>query len=274
MTAQNNIDPAVADPGPLQGKTIVVTRPKDQGEEFAQILKSLGARVVFIPTIQITPPSSWDQCDAVIDTIHTYDGFIVTSVNAVRFFFRRLDERRGRTFRAALKNKAFYAVGSKTGEALSGEGMMPTVFSEVYDSRSLAEAVVKLPLRGKRLLFPKGNLADGEVSAELRTHGATVDEVVVYDTVAPRDKDAKFIRDSLVQETIDVITFFSPSSVRNLLTSVEREILASCVFAAIGSTTAEAFGEFGFKAGIVAPKPSAADLAQAIAQYYSAHRKN
>jgi uroporphyrinogen-III synthase len=96
-----------------------------------------------------------------------------------------------------------------------------------------------------------------------------VDEVVVYDTVAPRDEDAKFVRESLAQETIDVVTFFSPSSVKHLLATVEREMFSSCVIAAIGSSTAEAIEECGFKAGIVAPKPTAVDLADAIARYYS-----
>jgi uroporphyrinogen-III synthase len=167
----------------------------------------------------------------------------------------------------------FYAVGGKTGEAVAEQGITPTMFPDVNDARSLAEAMLKLPRRGKRFLFPKGNLAGTELPDVLRSHGATVDEVVVYETVAPRDEDTKFLRESLALETIDVVTFFSPSSVRHLLTTVEREIFLSCIIATIGSSTAEAVEECGFKVGIVAPQPTAADLAEAIARYYSTNRE-
>ena len=257
---------------PLQGRTILITRPRDQGEEFAQLLEKNGASILFVPTIQIVPPSAWDQCDGAIATLDAYDGLIFTSANAVRYFFQRVKEREASSLRPTLAVKPVYVVGEKTGDAVVQEGLASVKFPEVHDAHDLAVALMKLAPRGKRFLFPKGDLAGTELAAVFRSNGATVDEIVVYRTVAPRDEDAKTIRESLSAETIDVATFFSPSSVRNLLGAVERELLTSCVIAVIGSSTAAAVDEYGFKTDIIAPKPTATALAEAITYYFTSNR--
>ncbi len=259
---------------PLQGKTVLITRPKDRAEEFSRLLQDRGAAVVFVPTIQIVAPASWGQCDAAIDSVNTYDGLIFTSINGVKGFFGRLDERKMHSIRSVLKGKTFYAVGEKTEEALVSEGMHATRFAGATNAQELADAILAAPGRGKKLLFPKGNLASEEMPKTMKSAGVRVDEVVVYETIAPREEDAALVRKLLREGSIDIITFFSASSVKNLAAMVPNELLASRVIAVIGDSTALAVKECGLSVSVSAVKPTATHLANAIVEYCTNHRKN
>lgn len=272
MNPQKDIRTSIPNSLPLVGKTILITRPKDQATEFAQILQDRGARVLFVPTIQIVPPASWDQCDSALHALDSYDGFIFTSSNAVKYFFQRLDDVGKSTTRPRLTKLTFYAVGTGTKDALVREGMLPTLFSDVANARELADALLQKPLAGRRFLFPKGNLASEELPDILRAAGAELDEVTVYENIAPRNEDAKFIRESFERESIDVVTFFSASSVKHLVSIVPRELLSPRTVAVIGNSTAAAVEDCGLRSAIIAPKPTAADLADAIVQFFSSHQ--
>jgi uroporphyrinogen-III synthase len=259
---------AVATELPLHGKTILVTRPKDQAEEFAQLLSEQGAKVVFIPTIQIMSPESWESCDTAIDQIHVYDAFIFTSANAVQTFFRRLLPRGSDSARKDLGNKVCYVVGSKTGEALLGEGITPSALPGVANGRQLADALLRSQIRGKRFLFPHGNLATEKLVEILQSNGASVDEVTVYNTVTPTDADAQMIRATIEKESFDVVSFFSPSSVKNFLALVPPALVSSKTIAAIGTSTATAIRELGLPVHILPLRPTSKDMVNAMVQYF------
>ena len=253
---------------PLHGKTILVTRPKDQAEEFAHLLNEQGAKVVFIPTIQIISPESWKACDTAIDDIGTFDAFIFTSANAVQAFFGRLLLQGSDSAGKVLGKKDFYVVGTKTGEALVAEGITPISFPGVTSGKQLAEALLRLPLRGKRFLFPQGNLANEALTEMLRSNGTDIIEIMVYDTIVPRDADPKSIREKFEKDPIDVVAFFSPSSVKNLITLVPSELVSSRIVAVIGTSTEAAAREAGLPVHIIAPRPTSADMVEAIVRYH------
>ncbi len=253
---------------PLHGKTILVTRPKGQAEEFGRLLEKRGANVVFVPTIDIVSPESWHQVDSAIKTIRGYDAIIFTSANGVREFFRALNDRGTSSARKELDKAEFYVVGAKTRETVIAEGFTPVIPSDVENAQQLADALAHTSISGKRFLFPRGNLAIEGLAETLRSHGAQVDEIVVYETVAPRDEDVRSIRQKFHEQSIDVITFFSPSSVKNILAIVPRELMASRTIAVIGTTTQTAAWESGLPVHIIPSRPIAVDLVDAIVQYF------
>src|SRR5205823_4114449 len=51
---------------PLFGTTVLVTRPREQAGEFADLLAGYGARVLTMPTIAIVPPVDWRPLDRAI----------------------------------------------------------------------------------------------------------------------------------------------------------------------------------------------------------------
>src|ERR1700749_4552214 len=78
---------------PLIGKTVMLTRAPAQSAEMAGRLEQLGAAVIYCPTIQMIEPTSWEDLDAAINRLNSYNWLIFTSANGVEFFFRRLAEK-------------------------------------------------------------------------------------------------------------------------------------------------------------------------------------
>ncbi|HEX8119360.1 MAG TPA: uroporphyrinogen-III synthase, partial [Pyrinomonadaceae bacterium] len=74
----------------LEGRTVLITRAREQAAGFAADLEAFGARVVACPTIEIVPPASYAQLDEAIENIFGYDWLVLTSANAVEHFLARL----------------------------------------------------------------------------------------------------------------------------------------------------------------------------------------
>ncbi len=252
----------------LQGKTILITRPREQAGEFAELLERNGATVRFLPTIQVVPPASWHQFDDAIDSMEKYDGIIFTSSNAVRGFLQALVSRGKHSRHAELRKKVLYVVGEKTKETLEKSGYTGRLLPGVNNAYQLGEALIKAGVDNKCYLFARGNLGDDGLAEIFRGGKAKVDEVTVYETVAPREEDARNIRHHMETDRIDVITFFSPSAVKNLLAIVPREQVTSKVIAVIGTSTESAAKTLGLTSQIVARKPTAASLAQEIVAFF------
>ena len=124
---------------PLFGKTIIVTRPKDQAEQFINMLESKGAQVVSFPTIEITPPKSFRALDIVsIKDISSYDWIIFTSVNGVNSFFNRL-KKLNKDIRELHRAK-IAAIGEITAQEVEKMGIKVDLVPDDYK----AEGLIKL----------------------------------------------------------------------------------------------------------------------------------
>ena len=73
------------------GKRILVTRAASQSRTFRNLLEAQGATVIEMPTLEITPPSSWEPLDEAIAHLPRYHWLILTSANAVNYFWQRLE---------------------------------------------------------------------------------------------------------------------------------------------------------------------------------------
>lgn len=258
---------------PLSGKTVLVTRPREQSAEIIKLLEQLGATVELFPTIQIAPPSSWADCDNALSRIKMFDGIILTSQNASEFFFKRLEEK-NLDLQKIFSEKKIYVIGKKTEEGVKKFGLHITPLPESVDSKHFAVVLSKEAISGKRFLFPKGNLAGTALATTLRQHGAQIEEIVVYETTAPLSTDTSRISRLIQENQINVLTFFSPSSFANFLAVIQASNLRNIVIAAIGNTTADAIRSAGFETDIVAEQPTTAGLVAAIVKFYSMSSSN
>ncbi|HET9528843.1 MAG TPA: uroporphyrinogen-III synthase, partial [Blastocatellia bacterium] len=109
------------DSRPLEGRRVVVTRPRGQSEEIATLLEKLGSEVIHCPTIEIRGPDSWDDLDGALDRLESYDWIVFTSANGADFFFRRLSEKRAEAL-SALNRTVVCAIGPATARAVASAG--------------------------------------------------------------------------------------------------------------------------------------------------------
>lgn len=267
MTDPRSSNTSTNSHSPLRGKTILVTRTAEQASEFIKLLEQLGASTVLFPTIEIVPPRSWEACDGAIANLGSYDSIVLASVNAVENFFSRVRLADNGASRL-IAEKTVYAVGEKTKIAVERWNIPVAALPSIYDAKHLAISLARIDVRGKRFLIPKGNLAGNVIALALQEHGATVDEVIVYETVQPSNAETDKIRTLLMKKEIDIITFFSPSSLSNFMAMISLELLEDKTIAVIGQTTASAAKNVSLPVHIMAEHATSANLVASIIRYY------
>lgn len=251
---------------------VLITRPKSQAVEFAQYLESYGFTPVFLPTIEVTEPDSWDEVDERIKRIDEYTDLIFTSVNAVKFFIKRFEK-----FSPVekLKDKRFHAVGVKTKNELEKYGFQVEELPEKSEKKSLFEKIFRDLGSGEKFLFPHGNLTDELFIKFLRDEGLDIDDVIVYRTIKPdvSDEIKIEIKKMIENGEIKVITFFSPSSVVNFFEILGEIKLKKQKIAVIGESTLKECKKFGLNVEInpieYNPKPDAKFLADLINKFFN-----
>lgn len=254
---------------PLYGRKVLVTRAADQAEEFINLLVLYGAEPVAFPTIEIVPPESWEAVDHAIDRLAEFDWLLLTSVNGVEFFMRRLRER-GRDLRE-LKGIKIGAIGPKTADAIERHGLAPDLVPKTFQAEAILEGLSTEKLEGRRILLPRALEAREVLPQELAKRGAHVAVVPVYRTIIPTaSRDA--IRAMLQKKELAVVTFTSSSTVKNFMKLFEGEPVAKWLegvrIACIGPITADTAREKGLRVDIQPKDFTVAALAREIAESY------
>ena len=261
---------------PLEGRTVIVTRAASQAADLTTILEGFGANVIICPTIEIREPDNYDRLDEALDHLYGYDWLIFTSANGVEFFLKRLTGRGQQT--ADLDEIKVCAIGQRTADKLHDAH----VHVDLVPSQSTAEGVFAAlaefaggddHLRGLNILLPRAAVGRDVLPEALQKAGARVDVVTTYQTVLPDNIDRGKLA-AMLAGSGDCIAFTSPSTIKNLAKLFDThdlgKTLPNIVVACIGSVTAETAAEYGLRVDIIPPQTTTADLAQAIADYYSA----
>lgn len=252
---------------PLFGRRIVVTRPRHQAPEFADILESWGAEVIVFPTIEIATPPVQADLDAALARAETFDWVIFTSANGVEVFFERLrtQERDIREWHRAR----IAAIGPQTARALRNSGVRVDLVPADFTAEGLLEALTDVALVGQRVLLPRAGGARELLPIELSRRGAEVEEVVTYVSRLP-DVD---VRDLLawVHRGVDLITFTSSSTAAHfvqLLGSELHEVATKTRFGCIGPITGATARGHGLTVDVEPSEFTIPAFAESIAAHF------
>ncbi|HVS16411.1 MAG TPA: uroporphyrinogen-III synthase [Thermoanaerobaculia bacterium] len=247
----------------LRGRRIVVTRSAAQAGELCARLEEVGAEAILFPVIRVVTLET-PELERLVERIGGFDWLVLTSVNAVECLCARLADRHPEAY-AALPPIA--AVGGATARALASRGLAPAFVPSEFRAEALVEGLGDL--EGRNVLLPRSRIGRPEIVEGLRRRGARVVDLPLYDVVravptpeARRELEAGF----------DVITFTSPSSVRNLLgilddTGSGRELLRGATVACIGPVTADEARAQGLPVHVVPARFTVPDLAAALAEH-------
>ena len=248
---------------PLFGKRILVTRARNQASKLTAKLENLGAEVIEAPAIEITDPSDlYEALDKAIDHVQDYHWLIFTSANGVEYFFNRLYQA-GKDVRA-LGYAKIAAIGSATAEKLKQYGIVADVIPQEYRAEGVIEAMKgKLPPHAK-ILLPRAEEAREILPEKLREMGAEVEVAPAYRTVCG-DVDSEALVSELVNGEIDVVTFTSSSTVKNLVNIIGSvDFLKDVKTACIGPVTADTAKSLGIEPDIIAKEYTIDGLVEAI----------
>jgi uroporphyrinogen III methyltransferase/synthase len=250
---------------PLRGRTIAVTRPRDQAGRFVEALREQGARVILAPAIVLQPPRSMAPLDRALSRITSYDYLIFTSVNGVSRFFDRLLEI-GRDVRD-LSGIEIVAIGPATAAAVRERGLRVAAVPAEHRAEGIVAVMRRRKLAGARVLVARAAVARDVLIGALRRRGARVEVVPVYRTVFSRE-GAGEIRKALRRGGLHLITFTSSSTVssfaRLFRPGKDARAVRRVPVAAIGPITAATARREGFRVAIMPRSYTVPDLTRAI----------
>jgi uroporphyrinogen III methyltransferase/synthase len=258
---------------PLFGKRILVTRPRDQAAELVQRLESSGADAIEAPMIRIAPPEDYGPLDEACARVRDFDWIVFASANAVSALVERLLA--GPQDLRALQGVKLCVVGSATAERLARYGLKVDLTPGEYRAEAVLRAISESgDVRGLKILLPRSDIGREIIADELRKQGADVTEVVAYRTlVAEPDRDGEpDIYRMLLERSIDVVTFTSPSAVRSFVRALGAEpavdLLRTIDVACIGPVTAEAASQSRIHTTIMPSSYTVPALVDAIIDHF------
>ncbi len=252
----------------LFGKTIAVTRARTQASELVNMLRTLGAQVLEVPTIAFSEPGNWCDVDCAIADIHAFDWLVLTSTNGTDRFFGRLFKQ-GRDVRALGEIK-IATIGAATSARVREWRLNVDLEAANRTSEGLL-AAFGADLSGQDFLLPRPEKSRDVLANKLRERGAEVRELVVYKTVMPKCLPEEFLQ-LVEKEAIDLIAFTSSSTVVNLASLLKkaRQNRQYLPAACIGPITAQTAVSQGFDVVVELDETSVSisGLVKAIVTYF------
>jgi len=252
---------------PLFGKRILVTRAAEQAAQLVRLLTDAGAEALVCPLIAIAPPDDPVPLDAAIDQLAATDLLILTSVNAVHWFFRRLAER-GLDARA-LQGVELVAVGPKTAAAFTQFGLKPDLVPDEYHAEGVIACLKQRGVDGKRILYPHADLAREVIPKQLTALGAEVIAPVAYRNICP--PESVTLLKTYLSEDPDAITLTSSSTLTNLLALAENAEaeLNDIPLISIGPQTSATIRQAGLTVAAEAAPSTLEGLVAAMVEYFT-----
>ena len=239
----------------IEGKTIAITRSKDDSEEFIELVTQQNATPITLPTIELISKGE-KIVDEFLETIEKEnpDFSVFMSSKAVKLLIE--SARKSSKFPAlqlAIAKTIVIAVGPKTREVLENENIKVAHMPERHSSVGVGEVFTKLNALGKKAIIPRSGASTPFLKKLLEKIGINTVELYLYDVCAFRDPtEWNEFRQLFSQNKIDGIIFTSVSSVRaffEIMTndfSLEQlvQLLIQTKVIAIGPFTADELKKF------------------------------
>ena len=251
----------------LFGKRVLVTRSRSQASRLCTLLEQSGANPVELPTIQIGPLDDFSELDATLERLTNYNWVIFASANAVESVFERL-ELHGKDARA-LAGTTIGAIGPATAQALTRRG----ITADFVPSRPVSEEVLKelsgRDWKGVSVLLPAADIGRDELEKGLADMGAKVDRLASYRNV-PVEGVSGLAKQAFI-DGVDVVTFTSSSTVRNLVDMLDGDLTAiqASFIACIGPVTAATARELGLRVDLEASEHTVEGLVDALTRHFA-----
>jgi uroporphyrinogen III methyltransferase / synthase len=254
---------------PLFGKTVLVTRARQQASELVRLLEQEGAEVVELPAIEIHPAADATEVDRALASLvgGDYAWTVFTSANGVDLFWGHLQSA-GRDTRAFAWTK-IAAIGPGTADALAARGLVADLTPTEYVAEGLAAALVEQGVGSRRVLLPRAEGARRELIDCLEAAGASVDEVTLY-RAAQASSPSGVALERVRNGDIDVATFASSSTVRNLVSLLgDVACLDGTLVASIGPVTSTTAKELGLRVDVEASEHTIPGLVDALRGHFA-----
>jgi len=242
----------------IEGKTIAITRSRDDSQEFIDLITKERGNVLPLPTIELVSKGEKivdEFLSALADGDPDYSVFM--SSKAVSLLFETAKKvGKFEELQLAIANTIVLAVGPKTKDALEKENVKVAYTPQRYSSVGIGEIFTKLNAVGKKVIVPRSGASTPFLKDLLEKIGLHVTELYLYDVCAFRDTSQwNEFRDLFSQDKVDGIIFTSASSVRAFFEIMTKDhdenqlvdMLHKTMVVSIGPFTADELKKFNVK---------------------------
>ncbi|HLR68544.1 MAG TPA: uroporphyrinogen-III synthase [Virgibacillus sp.] len=241
----------------LQNKNILVTREERGAKRFAEKIAIYHGKPIVVPLLEINCLPVRED----IGDIRTFDWIFFTSQNGVDCFLKNA------RFARELHDVRIAAVGPKTAQVIEREGYTVDFIPSTYNAEVMAKEFLSTYVKTGPILLVRGVLSRPVLADALTKAGRTIVSLNVYDTVT-NSMVKGTLTSVLSKQTIDLLTFTSPSTVDAFTELVEHpnqyhHLPAAC----IGTTTEKRAKEIGFTQTIVPRKFTIEGMLKAMSDY-------
>ena len=246
--------------GPLAGMGVLVTRPSHQAGALLAALEAAGAAAYHLPLIEITPEPPARVQDAIAG-LAVHELVIFVSTNAANHGRSVLDRLPARVA----------AIGPATAAALHRAGITVDILPDGgYDSEHLLDTEALRDVDGLTITIVRGQDGREKLATTLRSRGATVQYLPVYQRRA-RSLDAderSQIEEVCRERRIDAVVVMSVASFEALLAALPQTCLPALSKARLVGPSERviqtALGRLPDAQAVLAPGPEADDLVGAL----------
>ena len=242
----------------IEGKTIAITRSRDDSQEFIDLITKERGNVLPLPTIELVSKGEKivdEFLSALADGDPDYSVFMSSKAASLLF---ETAKKTGKfeELQLAIANTIVLAVGPKTKDALEKENVKVAYMPQRYSSVGIGEIFTKLNAVGKKVIVPRSGASTPFLKDLLEKIGLHVTELYLYDVCAFRDTSQwNEFRDLFSQDKVDGIIFTSASSVRAFFEIMTKDhdenqlvdMLHKTMVVSIGPFTADELKKFNVK---------------------------
>lgn len=232
----------------LDGKTIAITRSKDDASEFISLVKQNNATPMALPTIELVSKGK-KIVDEFLESVKTFnpDYSVFMSSKAVKLLFdtARQSEKL-ELLQLSVANTTVMSVGPKTTIALENEGIKVNHQpSETFSSVGVGEEFTKINATRKKAIIPRSGASTPFLKELLNKIGIDVLEIHLYDVCAFGDTTQwNGFRESFSQGKVDGIVFTSASSVRGFFEIMQRDHSRDSLLGGLSKLSIVSIGPF------------------------------
>ncbi len=251
-------------------KKILITRPRSQSDQFANLLARAGFEPIIFPVIEILPLEDISALISASYDLSLYRWAIFTSVNTVQIVFSHAE------IAESIRNAEIKiaAIGAKTAEALKECGIHISFVPDEYISTAILPGLGDL--QGVHILYPCAEAVRDELPDAIEDAGGIVHKIPVYKTVpAPIDPASL----NQLRTGVNMVVFSSPSTVENFIQVLKKfdidplNLPGSPTVACIGPVTSFVARQAGFNVAFVPQDHTIDGLVKAIGDYYVERNK-
>lgn len=207
----------IASTQPLGGRGVLVTRPAQQAQHLAELVRREGGKPILFPLLQIVDATDMGHLNALIDRLDEFDLAIFISPNAVDKAMNLIKARRD--LPAHLK---IATIGRGSSNELKHFGISEVIAPPLkFDSEGLLELPEMHDVAGKRVVIFRGEGGRELLGDTLTARGAMLEYAECYRRAKP-DADAAGLLHLWARGELDAVTVTSAESLRNLYDMVGK----------------------------------------------------